>query len=45
MNPEDLEDEEEFVFTVPEDAEEGDEMVFPVLPEDEAHAILEAEEL
>lgn len=37
-------DEEVFVFTVPEGGEEDDELVYPILPEAEAHAILDAAE-
>lgn len=46
MNPEEITDEEleEFVFTVPEGGEEDDELVYPILPEAEAHAILDAAE-
>ena len=40
----DDEEEEYFVFTVPEGGEEGDELVIPLLPEAEAHAILDDDE-
>jgi hypothetical protein len=40
-----FDDEEEyFVFTVPEGGEEDDELVIPLLPEAEAHAILDDDE-
>jgi hypothetical protein len=40
-----FDDEEEyFVFTVPEGGEEDDELVIPLLSQEEAHAILDADE-
>jgi len=36
-------DEECFVFTIPEGGDPEDELVYPILPEDEAHAILDEE--
>jgi hypothetical protein len=37
------EEEEVFVFTVPEGGDPEDELVYPILPKDEAHAILDAD--